>query len=226
MGFVTLCLVLLHFQSSHLSLEPFDHLFNIPLFEIPQPSTIDSVVFRQDPQQHLQINRGIRLRAFLWLADVVDVVGEHQRVKLLQGLQFLCDGVVRGKVLGDELVDEGQVQVQVVDRDQGEVFQLLEVLPVEVDDVGHHRIQHLLHKRTPNAPHIRRNLLDIPHQPLHVLGMSLPLDLMVLGIIRRHHQLNLLFDQLPDPASELNDQLRQLLLVGGLASPGVVVLGL
>jgi hypothetical protein len=39
-------------------------------------------------------------------------------------------------VLGDEFVDEVEVEVEVVDCDQGVLILLLEVLPVEEGDVG------------------------------------------------------------------------------------------
>lgn len=39
-------------------------------------------------------------------------------------------------MLGDELVDEVEVEVEVVDCDQGVLLLLLEVLPEEEGDVG------------------------------------------------------------------------------------------
>ncbi len=39
-------------------------------------------------------------------------------------------------MLGDEFVDEVEVEVEVVDCDQGVLILLLEVLPVEEGDVG------------------------------------------------------------------------------------------
>lgn len=63
---------------------------------------------------------------------VENIIGEHEGVELPERLESVDDCEVVGEVFRAVLVDEGEVEIEVEDGDEVELFESSEVLPVEI----------------------------------------------------------------------------------------------
>ena len=157
------------------------------------------------------------------ITNVIDVIYQHERVKLLETFEFFSYLLIPSQIKAYELVDERKVQLEVVNCYEWKLFLLLKILPVKVDQICYHGVKNLLYEIALDGLHVVDSLLYILHQPLDIFCMFLVLELVILGVIGGHHQLHFKLDQFSYPSPQLNDKLSKFLAICRLCGPWIVV---
>ena len=84
-----------------------DNSINILLLEFPDlasPISLRLVILFKDRDEAVKINMRIGYIPFFLIQNIIDVVGEHERIEFAERFKKICDVAVKSEILCDEFV--------------------------------------------------------------------------------------------------------------------------